>query len=137
MLDGSCISQKVKSSGNAAEGPYFASETFPNGAPLQRMFNGRPKIQSRGILNGQDGSTNNSYRPWDELCEMYSEKQLSKKEDKLVAVSALAKEFGELFPNGSYAVGMWRSTLPGSLLWTVKAKKRRDPVQEHVILAPS
>ena len=108
---------KVKSSGNAAQkGRTSPVRHFLTARKLQRMFNGRPKIQPRGILSGQDGPTDNLYRPWDELCKMYPGKQLSKKEEKLVAVSALAKEFGELFPDGGYTAGMWRSTLPVSLL---------------------
>lgn len=120
-----------------AKGPYFASETFPNGAPLRTIFDGKPKIQSEGILHRLGNSNEKLLDLWDDLCQMYSKHQLSKRTDKLVALVGLAKEFEELLPNERYIAGMWRCTLPQSLLWQVNAKGggRRIPAEGQI--APS
>ncbi|KAI4179743.1 MAG: hypothetical protein LQ348_005335, partial [Seirophora lacunosa] len=100
-----------------AKSPYFASETFPNGAPLTNVFDNKPKIQSGSLLSGPLESTDELYNLWENLCHMYSEKQLTKVSDKLVALAGLANEFHERIPDDSYVAGMWRSTMPRSLLW--------------------
>ena len=78
-----------------AKGPCFASETFPNGAPLRKIFDGKPKIQSEGILQSSGGSKEQLLDLWDDICQMYSKTQLSKKSDKLVALLGLLQNFQE------------------------------------------
>ncbi|KAL8782464.1 MAG: hypothetical protein Q9213_005358 [Squamulea squamosa] len=90
----------------------FASETFPSGAPLRFSFNNKPKIQLGALLDESQESAERPYRLWEDLCKMYSELQLTKPTDKLIALAGLAKEFEKHLPNDSYVVGMWRSTLP-------------------------
>lgn len=105
-----------------AKGPYFANETFPNGAPLRKIFDGKPKIQSEGVLHRSGDSKEELLGLWDDICQMYSKNQLSKKTDKLVALMGLIQEFQELLPNGKYVAGTWRCTMPRSLLWKVDTK---------------
>ena len=73
------------------------------------------------------------HRLWGDLCEMYSEKKLSKSTDKLVAISGLAKEFQKLLPDDIYFSGMWWSTFPLCLRW----KSRGRPIQEDLLEVPS
>ena len=120
-----------------AEGPYFASETFPNGAPLKRLFDGKPKMQTHGSLDAKGKSGQKLHRLWDGLCETYSEKQLSKKEDKLIALSGLRKEFEDLFPGDTCLAGHWRSRLPSSLLWTTKENQSDESSTKMLSIAPS
>ena len=56
-------------------------------------------------------------RKWDEILVNYSLRSLSLPTDKLPALSGLATEFHHLLPEDTYLAGLWRSTLPYSLLW--------------------
>ena len=47
------------------------------------------------------------------------------------------KEFGRFIPNDCYVTGLWRSTLPLSLLWEVRVRNGVEPVLNHVSAAPS
>ena len=113
-----------------SKAPYFASETFPNGAP--RFYNERKVLLQNPLITPMR-STMEIHRLWGDLCEMYSEKKLSKPTDKLVAISGLAKEFQKLLPDDIYFSGMWWSTFPLCLCW----KSRGRPIQEDVLEAPS
>ncbi|KAL8754029.1 MAG: hypothetical protein Q9199_004626 [Rusavskia elegans] len=103
-----------------AKAPYFASESFPNGTPLRHVFDNKPKLQASGLLNSSSISQEELYDLWEDVCQMYSEKRLSKASDKLTALFGLAKIFQERFPDDTYIAGMWLSTLPQRLLWNAK-----------------
>ena len=113
-----------------SKAPYFASETFPNGAP--GLYNKR-NILLKGSRMIPLRSTNEIYNLWSDLCEMYSERKLSDPTDKAVAISGLAKEFQKLLPADIYFSGMWWSTFPLCLCW----KSRSRPIQENLLKAPS
>ena len=113
-----------------SKAPYFASETFPNGAP--RFYNERNVLLNHSMITPMR-STMDIHRLWGDLCEMYSEKKLSKSTDKLVAISGLAKEFQKLLPDDIYFSGMWWSTFPLCLRW----KSRGRPIQEDLLEVPS
>ena len=113
-----------------SKAPYFASETFPNGAP--RFYNQRNEWL-KDSMTATLRSTVEIHELWGDLCEMYSEKKLSKPTDKLVAISGLAKEFQKLLPDDIYLSGMWWSTFPLCLRW----KSRGRPIQEDLLEAPS
>ena len=110
--------------------PYFASETFPSGAP--RFYNERNVLLKDSLITSTR-STAEIHKLWIYLCEMYSEKKLSKSTDKLVAISGLAKEFQKCLPDDLYLSGMWWSTFPLCLRW----KSRGRPIQEDLLEAPS
>jgi hypothetical protein len=130
-----------------AEGPYFACETFPRGAPLSTLFGGRPKYQGQGqgLTGGGKGDGGGSssspeeeqraYDTWDMLCQSYSEKKLSHVGDKTVALSGLAREFQALLPRDEYVAGMWRSLLPQGLLW--KSADSSGRIESDGYVAPS
>lgn len=117
-----------------AEAPYFASETFPGGTPFKTAFDGKPKFQSQTNLRNP-GSLVELYATWSTICKEYSSKVFSHVRDKLVALSGLAQEFEAAFPNDMYVAGMWRSTLPGSLLW--ESSNRSTRLETDNYIAPS
>ena len=53
---------------------------------------------------------------WSELIAIYSNAQLTRFDDKLVACSAITKELQPIL--GSYAAGLWTDYLPTQLLWS-------------------
>lgn len=53
---------------------------------------------------------------WGKIVKEYSSRKLTKGEDKLVALSGLAKEI-QLRTGDEYLAGLWRRSLPMSLLW--------------------
>ena len=113
-----------------SKAPYFASETFPHGAP--RFYNKRNMLLKDSMITPMR-STSEIHQLWGELCEMYSEKKLSKPTDRLIAISGLAKEFQKLLPDDIYFSGMWWSTFPLCLHW----KSQGRPIQEDLLEAPS
>ena len=56
-------------------------------------------------------------RLWDNLTKRYSRLVLSHESDKLVALSGIASRLGVSCQLGEYLAGIWRSSLPKSLLW--------------------
>lgn len=60
-----------------AKAPCFASETFPKGAPLNSIFDNKPKMQSESLLKQPPPSMRGVYDLWEDLCQIYSEKYLS------------------------------------------------------------
>jgi hypothetical protein len=58
------------------------------------------------------------YELWKRLVEVYSQKTLTMSRDKLVALSGIAKQFGEQI-KCDYVAGMWREHLESQLLWQV------------------
>lgn len=64
--------------------------------------------------SGQEGSVMDKRR-WFHIVEDYSQRLLTRENDKLPALSGLAQEF--LGFRGSYAAGLWTNDIPESLLW--------------------
>ncbi|KAK0669100.1 heterokaryon incompatibility protein-domain-containing protein [Cercophora samala] len=119
-----------------AEAPYFASETFPGGTPFKVVFNRNPKFQTRTSFKTKGNSSPELYNAWNTICREYSGRIFSHVQDKLVALSGLAQEFEVALPDDTYLAGIWRSTLPQSLLW--KSSDRSSPAQSTGnYLAPS
>lgn len=113
-----------------SKAPNFASETFPNGAP--QFYNKRDMPLNDSMITPLR-STTEIHKIWGHLCEMYSEKKLTKPTDRLVAISGLAKEFQKLLPDDIYFSGMWWSTFPMCLRW----KSRGRAIQEDLLETPS
>ncbi|KAH7403631.1 heterokaryon incompatibility protein-domain-containing protein [Cadophora sp. MPI-SDFR-AT-0126] len=116
------------------KGTAFASETLPVGAPFENgLFNMDHKYQigrlQQGLLEGDE----ETYATWNDICENLSEKKLTKPSDMPMVLSGLAKDFSNALPGDKYIAGLWRSTLPHSLLWNARLLK--DPDLEFI--APS
>jgi hypothetical protein len=60
-----------------------------------------------------------TFQIWNRILELYSSCLLTNRQDKLVAISALAKHFAPILDD-EYIAGLWRRHLPQHLLWKVK-----------------
>ena len=80
----------------------------------------------------------NSFFIWHRILAAYMECSLTKDEDKLVAISAIAKCMEPLV-NGTYLAGLWVRYLPYHLLWRVWLPQPvlRAPDQSQPYIAPS
>ena len=72
------------------------------------MIAGRP---SRRRQFGQDFVST-----WKKIVVNYSIRTLGKPDDKLIALSSIARKFSQLSGN-EYVAGLWKHALPGLLLW--------------------
>lgn len=109
------------------EGTSFASETLPGGAPFNHgLFNQDHKYQIGRLQQGLAEGTEETYATWNDICEKLSEKNLTKPSDMPVVLSGLAKDFAHVLPADKYIAGLWRSTLPQSLLWHTRGLKSDD-----------
>ncbi|KAL2877030.1 hypothetical protein SGCOL_007650 [Colletotrichum sp. CLE4] len=61
-----------------------------------------------------------AYLPWEEVVTTYTAQYLTKGEDKLIAVQALAKAMEEAVDD-CYVAGLWESRLVEDLLWACSA----------------
>lgn len=73
---------------------------------------------------------------WSDLVWMYARCQLTRPEDKLLAMSGLVQRFYTAFGSFAaplwgdrYLAGLWESDLPHSLLWSVSDPKRSGAVE--------
>jgi hypothetical protein len=60
---------------------------------------------------------------WEELVEIYTDAHLTRPEDKLVALSSLAKEVQQRIKDHYYA-GLWSNSLARGLLYRLEAPQR-------------
>ncbi|KAI3534901.1 heterokaryon incompatibility protein [Colletotrichum filicis] len=65
-----------------------------------------------------------AYLPWEEVVTTYTAQHLTKGEDKLIAVQALAKAMEEAVDD-RYVAGLWESRLVEDLLWVCSAPGER------------
>ncbi|KAF7897045.1 hypothetical protein EAF00_005273 [Botryotinia globosa] len=63
------------------------------------------------------------------MVEAYSHRPLTYQTDKLPAISGIAKLLHDMTQDDYYA-GLWRSQLPGALLWTLKKDNNEDTESE-------
>jgi hypothetical protein len=63
------------------------------------------------------------YQLWYELIEAYSPRQFTCIQDRLVAISGLAKQFGSIIKDDQYVAGLWKRDLLRGLLWHVRGTK--------------
>ena len=99
-----------------------ACETFPRGMPGFGPFVGY-QAAAFGILASEfdrNIAGVDMNMQWWLMVELYSRREVTRETDRLPAVSALARLFAErVFPDDTYAGGMWLSQLPESLCWSV------------------
>ncbi|KAK0104778.1 hypothetical protein ONS95_005048 [Cadophora gregata] len=116
------------------KGTSFASEMLPGGAPFENgLFNMDHKYQIGRLQQGLMEGDEETYATWNDVCENLSEKDLTKPSDMPMVLSGLAKDFANVLPGDTYIAGLWRSTLPHSLLWNTTRFK--EPELEFI--APS
>jgi hypothetical protein len=62
----------------------------------------------------------NPIQRWHQIVQEYSDRNLSKSEDRILAISGIATLFGKYFRD-QYVAGLWRFALEVELLWSRKA----------------
>lgn len=108
-----------------------ACESFPVGLPespdpltfivrtgLKRM---RPAVRHEIQTARSDVSSESrldGYAYWDGIVDVYTRSSLTRQEDKLIALSGMAKEMSLLL-NDEYLAGLWKKHLAHQLLWSV------------------
>ena len=106
-----------------------ACETYPDGLPkpLRNALSGF-KLGSEFMTplqySQQGGNTESppdlAHRSiWGSIVDKYSTTSLTKGEDKLVAISGIAKRMQGLLDD-EYLAGLWRKNLPSQLLWALE-----------------
>ncbi len=85
--------------------PYYASS-------ISRLPSG---ISSATM--GCHPSADDIGNSWYQILGLYSERTLTKPQDKLIALAGVAETFSQFWPDSKYLAGLWSHQLPGSLLW--------------------
>lgn len=89
-----------------------ASETFPRGLPLEVQNYDR----SSDAIYVPSCDTDTLHSCWVMIINKYSRRKLTNLNDKLIAISAVAKEF-ERVMNDEYLAGLWRNRFAAYLNW--------------------
>ncbi len=97
-----------------------ACETYPDGIPLpnpRRWKDLHLETETPGRMNAlAPESKQVLYNYWHEILSVYTSSNLTKAEDKLVAISGLAKQL-QPYLGDEYLAGVWKESLPSELLW--------------------
>lgn len=118
-----------------------ACETYPNGLPFEhipRRFKGLdPAVDGKRIRRNLgpthiDNDQFDAYYLWNNIITSYSEGALSHEEDKLIALSGVAK-YMESILHDRYLAGLWQQGFPSQLLWRYDSPGTRP----HEYRAPS
>ncbi|MCJ1269947.1 hypothetical protein MMC22_009840 [Lobaria immixta] len=106
-----------------------ACETFPRGIPSDladmytRFKNMDPADNGRRLRSAYGTDPDpvlDAHQLWCKIVKAYMACDLSHHEDKLIALSGLAKKM-QVILKDEYFAGMWGTVLPSQLLWTVSA----------------
>ncbi|ERF68968.1 hypothetical protein EPUS_09022 [Endocarpon pusillum Z07020] len=89
------------------------SEVFPDMEVTAGHF-GSLSLKQRFERVSRDGE---ALRVWDEITRIYSRRRLTFSSDKLVALAGIAARMTGKFKPEDYLAGLWRPSLPKSLLW--------------------
>ncbi|KAH6879991.1 heterokaryon incompatibility protein-domain-containing protein [Thelonectria olida] len=101
-----------------------ACESFPDYllppielASVSYLTDDQPEKAVEEMMTGVMGQ----YR-WYQIVKEYSSKVLTRPEDKLVAISGVARQYQvlKLQPDDKYWAGIWKSDLPKGLCWNVE-----------------
>ncbi|KAK2752427.1 hypothetical protein CKAH01_17706 [Colletotrichum kahawae] len=107
-----------------------AAEIYPEDLPV----NLRPSLTSlRGFgLRHQSAPENslNVYLYWAEVVKAYTSCKLTFQQDKLVALSAIAKKVMKTLED-EYVAGMWPKYLDRELLWSVSVSTHRFEIEDR------
>jgi hypothetical protein len=91
----------------------------------------------RSLSSLQTDDFANIFKLWYALVELYTKRELTNSDDKLPALSGLAKVISGAILGGlgdSYVAGLWRQDLPRGLLWNSYG---REPAHQLKVRAPS
>jgi hypothetical protein len=117
-----------------------ASETWPDGIPESlEKFSASPTrysdlLQLKRLVD-QHATGDQILKTWARLVEKYTWFELTYESDRLIAFSAIAKQFATM-TNDEYLAGMWKGDLISRLDWTVRWRRSREPISSQYT-APS
>jgi len=84
----------------------------------------------------RDKDSASLYWTWRRIVEEYSKRSLSRAEDKLIALSGLAKAFADcqaIDPRSSYLAGLWKNSIVQDMLWCTLDPVVRREDQKYVV----
>ena len=95
----------------------MASETFPGGIPdtgsyVERGGNELP-MSVKNLRAQREG-----LKPWKDLVKTFVRCDITKPEDRLIAIAGIAKSF-HLVNKDEYLAGLWKKDLPWNLAWRI------------------
>ena len=98
------------------------TETYPEGEPTHQEGEVKEVVDRvipfrKGWREVSEGSSSSQFDLWNEVIAQYSGKRMSNSADKLVAVSGLAQDLGQIWPEADYLAGLWFFDLVHGLLW--------------------
>jgi hypothetical protein len=73
-------------------------------------------IQNLALLRNISSCSEMARNTWAQILVEYSGRALSNSEDRLLAISGIAKHYSEIL-NDEYLAGIWLSDLPSALMW--------------------
>ena len=101
-----------------------ASESFPHGIPRRSDTGSVPFFLRR---TDTIHTKKNFLEIWDSIMQEYTSRGLSKRSDKLMAVSALARCISQNHPaSGFYLAGIWKNYIIDQLLWAASTSATRS-----------
>ncbi|KAL8833929.1 MAG: hypothetical protein Q9176_007751, partial [Flavoplaca citrina] len=105
-----------------------ASEAYPTGLPSIYRNQAKARLKSldpdtegrrlRQLATTESDSRFFAHQLWPSIVQLYTQCQLTKPNDKLIAISGIAKRMSSIIRD-DYVIGMWRRYLPSELLWFV------------------
>lgn len=120
----------------------MAAETFPDGLLYDRSWPMGIKCleaELRDTHTERDSDFDPNYlahRLWTEIASTYSRCSLTKSEDKVLAITGLAKHMKGLAKD-MYVAGMWRKNLASELAWRVRVDKSMKISRSDTYVAPT
>ncbi|KAF2498574.1 HET-domain-containing protein [Lophium mytilinum] len=100
-----------------------ACEIFPQGYPAPISMNIVPKYNLRKGQTSRD--------KWVGIVERYSESELTRNSDKLVAIGGLAKTIRD-HTQDDYVAGLWRKDLENQLRWIAWSVTKTERITPYV-----
>ncbi|TKA79376.1 hypothetical protein B0A55_02839 [Friedmanniomyces simplex] len=113
-------------------GSDIASESYPLGLPWtpgRFNLNPSPDYLTR-VTETVDDRSQMAFYLWEDIQNSYSSCQLTDPNDKLLALSGLAKRIQKLVGD-SYVAGMWLGRLSQQIMWFVVQEKQHGPRARH------
>lgn len=91
----------------------FRCQTYPRDLRADGDFRKVPRMMAQELWYGDP------HLQWNRIVQDYCKRSLTKEEDKLIAISGIAKVFQSRMLNDTYVAGLWYNSFPLGLLWKV------------------
>jgi Heterokaryon incompatibility protein (HET) len=110
-----------------------ATEAFPHGHVWGSALSNWNYLKSK--LPSPNNPGGDLYLSWDSVVRTYASAQLTRKTDKLIALSAVAKEYAVALGD-VYVAGLWRADLLRQLCWETGVHSSSDQDQSEQSPSP-